>query len=103
MYYVERKCLHVSLSKRLVSRMLVRLYGKKIHEFFFECVLEIYFLYFSSKTYVLGTQKNQNTITLIKFPYLDLAFSEWIIACTGAKPYSNLLIVCIVQCINLSS
>ena len=31
-----------------------------------ECVLEIYFLYFSSKTYVVGTQKNrlQETVHL---------------------------------------
>ena len=25
----------------------------------YECILEIYFLYFSSKTYVVGTQKNR--------------------------------------------
>ena len=50
-----------------------------------ECVLENYFLYFSSKTYVVGTQKNrlnetvllstQNTFKLMgkkKFPYPDL-------------------------------
>ena len=59
-----------------------------------ECVVENYFLYFSSKTYVVGTQKNRlnetvllstqntclnwwvrknyNNFMLIKFPYLDL-------------------------------
>ena len=39
--------------------------GCQYQNFSLECVTEIYFFYFSTKTYVVGTQKNHLNVTVL--------------------------------------